>query len=183
MKIRPVLVLAGCVLAVRADAATRTAASCSLTNVQSAINAASAGDTVVVPAGTCTWSAQARISKSLTIQGAGIDATVIVSHGFDIDAGVNDHRITGFTFNGAWGSNYIIAHSQSRTGNKRFRIDHNKFLNKNYTTSGTVVFHGFSYGVLDHNIFQDTGRWQRLGRHWSGGTRTAPSSSRTTSSL
>ena len=29
-------------------------------------------------------------------------------------------------------------------------------MNKEYTTSGTVVFHGFSYGVLDHNVFQDT---------------------------
>src|SRR4029077_15125382 len=119
-KVRSVVVLAGCLLGVRANAASRTAARCSLTNVRNAINAASAGDTIVVPGGTCTWSAQARISKPLTIQGAGIDATVIVSHGFDVDAGVNDYRITGFTFNGAWGSNYLIAHAQSRTGNKRF---------------------------------------------------------------
>jgi len=119
------------------------------------MNAASAGDIVTVPAGTCTWSAQARISKPLTIQGAGIDATVIVSHGFDVDTGVNDYRITGFTFDGNWGSNYIITHGQSRTGNKRFRIDHNKFLRKDYTTSGTILFHGYSYGVIDHNTFQD----------------------------
>src|SRR4051812_27522422 len=125
MKVRSVVLLAACLLAVRASAATRTAASCSLTNVQNAMNAASAGDIVTVPAGTCTWSAQARISKPLTIQGAGIDATVIVSHGFDVDTGVNDYRITGFTFDGNWGSNYIITHGQSRTGNKRFRIDHN----------------------------------------------------------
>jgi hypothetical protein len=156
MKVRSAVLLAACLLAVRANAATRTAATCSLTNVQNAINTASPGDTVVVPAGTCTWSTQAQISKPLTIQGAGIDSTVVVSHGFNIDPGVNDYRITGFTFNGNWGSNYIIAHGQSRTGNKRFRIDHNKFLNKDYTTSGTIVFHGFSYGVLDHNVFQDT---------------------------
>jgi len=151
------MVLAALLLcAVHANADAHTAATCSLSNVQAAINAASAGDTVAVPAGRCTWSGQATINKSLTIQGAGIDVTTIVSRGFDISAGVNDYRITGFTFDGAWGSNYLIRHGQSRTGNKRFRIDHNKFINKEYTTSGTIVFHGFSYGVIDHNVFQDT---------------------------
>src|SRR5208337_2610859 len=33
-----------------------TAASCSQANVQTAMNSANDGDTVIVPAGTCTWS-------------------------------------------------------------------------------------------------------------------------------
>jgi len=157
MKQKCVTVLGAALLfAAHANAATRTAATCSQADVQAAITAATAGDTVAVPAGRCTWTSQAKITKSLLIQGAGVDVTTIVSHGFDISAGVNDHRITGFTFDGAWGSNYIIAHQQSRTGNKRFRIDHNKFMNKDYTTYGTVLFHGFSYGLIDHNTFQDT---------------------------
>jgi hypothetical protein len=139
----------------QSNAALVTANSCSSTDVANAISAASSGSTILVPSGTCTWSNPVTINKSITIQGAGIDQTIIKVRGFDINAGINDYRITGFTFDGNWGSAYIITHSQSRTGNKRFRIDHNKFMNKAYTTSGTIVFYGYSYGVLDHNIFQD----------------------------
>jgi hypothetical protein len=143
------------VLAVSSHAATLTASSCAESAVQSAINSAANGDTVAVPAGKCTWTSQATVNKTLVIQGAGIDLTTLVSHGFSVNTGVNDYRITGFTFDGNWGSSYIIDHGQSRTGNKRFRIDHNKFINKDYSTSGTIVFHGYSYGVIDHNLFQD----------------------------
>ena len=38
-----------------ADAATLTAATCSTTDVQRAINNALTGDLVVIPGGTCTW--------------------------------------------------------------------------------------------------------------------------------
>lgn len=44
---------------------------CSLANAQSAYNAASAGDTIVFPAGTCTWSSALTINKPLSIIGAG----------------------------------------------------------------------------------------------------------------
>ena len=139
-----------------ASAASYSAASCSSTAVASAITSASSGDTILVPAGTCTWSTPVVLNKSISVNGAGIDSTIIIGNGFSIPTGVDHYRITGFTFNGNWGSNFIIQHAQSRTGNKNFRIDHNKFMNKAYTTSGTILFHGYSYGVVDHNIFQDT---------------------------
>src|SRR5580704_5285614 len=44
--------------ATAAEATTRTAASCNASDVQAAINAAQAGDTVAIPAGTCTWTTQ-----------------------------------------------------------------------------------------------------------------------------
>ena len=155
-------------------AVTRTASSCSASAVTSAIASSSNGDTVSVPAGTCTWSSPVSINKSITVSGAGIDKTILMTNGYFVPAGTNDYRITGFTFNGNWGSNYIIEHGQSRTGNKRFRIDHNKFMNKDYSISGTVVFHGYSYGVIDHNIFQDT-----LDEILAIGGDGAPASSRT----
>lgn len=43
-------------LKAKASANTITAASCSQTDVQNAINSASDGDTVLVPAGSCVWS-------------------------------------------------------------------------------------------------------------------------------
>ena len=50
------------------------AASCEQSDVQAAINSASDGDTVVVPAGSCTWSASVSVpnSRKITLQGAGV---------------------------------------------------------------------------------------------------------------
>ena len=62
--------------ALSAEAATIAAASCSSLHVQTAITSAAAGDTVVVPAGNCTWTSTVRItSKALTLRGAGVGAT------------------------------------------------------------------------------------------------------------
>lgn len=75
-------------------AAIKSAASCSATDVQAAIDSAADGDTVIIPAGTCTWTTTVVIAtpkatsgagwpslpsheKFLTLQGAGIGQTVI----------------------------------------------------------------------------------------------------------
>jgi len=50
---------------------THTAASCSQADVQAAVNAASPGDIVRVPAGTATWSSGLSISKGIRLEGAG----------------------------------------------------------------------------------------------------------------
>jgi len=52
-----------------AEAGTYTASDCSLPAVQSAVNKAIAGDTVLVPSGSCTWSGQLIISKDVDIRG------------------------------------------------------------------------------------------------------------------
>ncbi len=53
------------------DAATIAAATCSSADVQAAINAAGAGDTVVIPAGSCTWTSGITIAKGIKVQGGG----------------------------------------------------------------------------------------------------------------
>src|SRR5712691_9532176 len=55
-----------------ARAADRTAASCSSADVQAAVNAATSGDRVLVPAGSCTYTSAVNIpnGKNITIQGA-----------------------------------------------------------------------------------------------------------------
>jgi hypothetical protein len=51
---------------------TLTAASCNTSDVQAAINSAAEGDTVNIPAGTCTWTSGVTISgKGIIVQGAG----------------------------------------------------------------------------------------------------------------
>ena len=58
-------------------AATVAADSCSRTDVQAALTAASRGDTVTIPAGDCTWSATVTYTKALIIKGAGVGSTII----------------------------------------------------------------------------------------------------------
>ena len=95
-----------------AEGATIQAGGCSQSQVVSAINSAKDGDTVVVPAGNCTWTSTVTIDgKSITLQGAGIDSTVITD-GIDSGGGAKPvllswitrntglSRLTGFTFNG-----------------------------------------------------------------------------------
>src|SRR5207253_1534531 len=62
-------------------ASTVNAASCSRSDVGSAISKATYGDTVVVPAGTCQWTAVLSITKGIIFAGAGASQTVIQSGG------------------------------------------------------------------------------------------------------
>jgi hypothetical protein len=67
-----------------ANAATINATSCSQTDVQSAINSASDGDTVNIPSGSCTWTTPVNIvDKDITIVGAGQGTTNITYNGPD----------------------------------------------------------------------------------------------------
>jgi hypothetical protein len=59
------------------EAATIKAKSVSLVDVRSAVASAKDGDTVVVPAGTATWTSTLGITKNITLQGAGAEATII----------------------------------------------------------------------------------------------------------
>ncbi|MGO8990640.1 MAG: hypothetical protein ACLQGU_01580 [bacterium] len=60
------------VFSFRVEAATINAADCSSSAVQTAINSASNGDTVIIPNGSCTWTSGLTISKQITIQGANV---------------------------------------------------------------------------------------------------------------
>jgi len=116
-----------------ANAATFTASSCALSDVQSAVNKAAEGDTVVIPSGSCRWSGGVSISKGITVQGAGT-ATTITSAGsslFTINGnGSGNYRISNMVFlgtssggtdiaiNGAWDS-MRIDHITWNTGSTR----------------------------------------------------------------
>jgi hypothetical protein len=61
------------------SAATWTASDCSQSAVQAALNQASAGDTVNIPAGSATWSGSIVINKGITINGAGTNSTQLLN--------------------------------------------------------------------------------------------------------
>jgi hypothetical protein len=78
---RSFIALLFCALAMtEAYASTYPAASCSASAVQAAINSAASGDTVTIPAGTCTWTSGVTISgKGITVNGAGTSRIIAVS--------------------------------------------------------------------------------------------------------
>lgn len=165
------IILCGFFAAVKSSqAATIGASSCLQVDVQAAINMASDGDIVSVPAGNCTWTTPsgcgggiscAAVSinqKGITLQGAGAGSTIITdSTGANWDnvaiwvVGLmnKNFRIADFTFQGNGSAPEVIL---VRGDNKAFRIDHNEFSfadNKN-----DIAIEGDSYGVIDHNIFE-----------------------------
>ncbi len=153
------------------NAATISANTCSYADVNAALDRAANGDTVLVPAGTCTWTTSMDFdltitggqNKYLTLQGAGIDQTIIIDgvskapypniahllRWTTVNGGLT--RITGFTFQG--GSS-VDSYNQGmlyvRGNSQQFRFDHNKVIPT--TTSGMFV-RGWITGVLDHNTF------------------------------
>ncbi len=133
--------------------------------VWDAINAAEDGDIVELPAGTAVWTKGWNAGhwakmKAITIQGAGIDKTIIRT---DTSRAPGDKsfvvngvegkpfRITGITFDGTgfpnagiWAGEIVIS------GNcKDFRVDHCKFLNMDQMMTIT----GDTYGLIDHCYF------------------------------
>jgi hypothetical protein len=142
MKPLPYVVFVILGLTLSAMAADITATSCSQAAVQSAITSAASGDRVLVPAGACTWTTTVRIpaSKGITLQGAGIDQTVItdtLANSFalelDIAAGNPLTRVTGFTFNANGidkaGGQATIGVVASNSALDAFRIDTFKVIN------------------------------------------------------
>lgn len=159
--------LIGLCLSANAYAATRTAASCSRTDVASAVNSASDGDTIVIPAGTCTWTANLTITgKILVLQGAGIDRTVIID-GVSKDGYPNVPqmfiyntkpggltRITGMTFTGGAITDPYNKGMVEISGNSdQFRMDNVKI---HTTQTAGLMFHGNVRGIVDHSVFRLT---------------------------
>ena len=152
-------------------AETRTASALTPEAVWAAIDAAQDGDTVQLPAGAADWSKgwnslRGAKMKAITIQGAGIDKTVICdrrSRGYFVPFELHGvegkpFRVTGITFTGPdltspGPSGGFISISGTC---KNFRIDHCKF--KNAQTMMTI--NGDTFGLIDHCYFDDKD-WER----------------------
>lgn len=136
---------------------------CERSDVGAAVISARDGDTIVVPAGQCTWTNNLTITnKLLTIQGAGIDQTTIVDGVSKAlapnipnvltitmkDGGLT--RITGITFQGgSIADPYNQAIVVIQGVSSQTRIDHCKFVPTQ--TTGLAIY-GYIRGVFDHNV-------------------------------
>ena len=139
------------------NAAIINAASCSQSHVQAAINSAVTGDTVAVPASECSWGSGVTIpdSKKITIEGAGIDKTVISNAGTTaiwVVMGNSGSRLTGFTFKEIYVKLYL--------GDAR--IDQNKFYTATTSPGSGVYFttalssvYETPQALVDHNQFEN----------------------------
>lgn len=166
-----------------------TAASCSWDDIRSAVDQAQPGDTVHVPAGTCTWTKTFLLNKAVTLMGAGMDVTTIVnavpndsvSQGYPnnippqfMKMGSNGPgltRITGFTFDAGPG-----AKDQQNNGqfwvsgsSPNWRIDHNGFVVNR--SSMITVYQSPAGGLIDHNRFVTLGWYMSIyGQNGGGST-------------
>jgi hypothetical protein len=131
----------------------------SVASVQGLQNAVLNGDTITLPAGTFTWSTTLTINKAITLQGAGIGATIIKDHASNAKlincllVASRLTRITGIEFQDggrtptAAAPGGIIHIDGSNTNGSLFRFDHCKWTDLNgYFVPNTVI------GVVDHNI-------------------------------
>lgn len=152
----------GVLAATAIPAATSTAASCSASNVQSAINAASAGDTVNIPAGSCSWPANSvTLSKAITLNGAGQGSTTI-----DVSAGnptftINKQstgvvRITNITFTAE--NNYNLPNPILIEG-AWLGTQPVIFQNDTFTVNNVRMIDSFSAGGVIFSHITFNGQW------------------------
>src|SRR5438132_4116228 len=177
--ILPLLVTLFLVVSGSARAASITAFSPSLADVTTAVSSAVDGDTVVVPAGTASWTSTLTVSKAITLIGAtttdsvagtAVDNTIIQddivrdSSGNAIIISITANaRLSGFTFirdaanPHGQGQNGGISVSGTLTG---FRIDHCNF--NNISQLQFIICRGWAYGVIDHNLMTFSSNAQSL---------------------
>ncbi len=147
---------------------THTASSCSDSDIQAAVNAAGDGDTVIVPAGNCTFISAVTVDlsagKSLTILG---NNCTLDGNGRPISCPTNITSF-GFDFTGADGKAWRLANMTMKGSagvtvwgeSKNWRIDHIYFDTSTGHTSGRVIWIqptgsavSYTAGVIDHCTF------------------------------
>ena len=141
-----------------AHASTVQASDCSSSAVQTAINSAANGDTVMLPSScSTTWNTGVTIpnTKGLTLNGNGAAITrgSLASGVPVIEVDINSStstRVTGFKFSDSQSSTgYFITVGGGNESSAKFRIDHNTFTGLSMLTHIRVV--SPIYGVIDHN--------------------------------
>lgn len=173
------LLLIVCCLAPRlAWATTTTLGDCAQATVQAAVNAATAGDTLICPTDTETWASKVTISKSLTILGGGGSGCTLDSGGIptacqsDITQGFSGDSL--FFFNLLRTDTVSIGYFTLRlqhTGSSNGMIDFNVNAAQGYplpgarahhilmegdptdgssTCGGRFIVFGGIYGLVDH---------------------------------
>ena len=156
----------GALLCTNARANTIAAASCSSSDVQTAINSASSGDTVTVPSGACTWSTQVTIpsTKGITLSASG--SVTITNANIVLNSNATTSTvITGFTFSGTYTSSTAPAISVSGCGGLAscggtvtalYQIKNNTFSDPS-DIAILLALSGNGTGLISNNAFTGGG--------------------------
>jgi len=121
---------------------THTATTCGQSDVESAISAASDGDTVEIPAGTCAWSSTVTITdRELTIRGQSLTSPTIT--GKMVVSNDEGYTITLKDFK-MIGAGYLL---EINGGVKDFRVTNMTFIQ---SSSYATVIWGDTHGVIDN---------------------------------
>jgi hypothetical protein len=159
------------------DGLTHTCADASRTEVAACITAASEGDTVVVPAGTATWTSTITVDKRIHIKGNGVGSTVITAGvrvftyspsaaTISSDAtATTKFELEGFSFIGTDAESYLVyLANSSTTPVKRISIHDNLFQNA-YPAYAMLSIWGNVYGVAYKNTFRGYTALQFIGNN------------------
>jgi PKD repeat protein len=154
---------------------TITASSPSFADVSAAIALANPGDTIVVPAGTATWSSQLTITKPIKIIGAGVGNTII-----NLGSGLRSFvyspargtttpfRFSGFQFNCNNNAHGFLLGKSDTSYSKypitNVRVDHCAFYGTVGGGTDTFTIMGPVFGVADNNIITGGGHTDNLGQ-------------------
>jgi hypothetical protein len=137
-------------------AKTTAVKSCSFSDVQAAIKAASPGDVLSLPSGSTSWSSSLVINKqNLTLRGNGIGATIISCGSKSISLTgetANNLHISGIEFHSGSQLIFVSGTGTPRQGIKNLRVDHCKFVGTNVA----IETNGAATGVFDHCVFENT---------------------------
>lgn len=154
------------------------AKSTSFADVELAVSRASSGDTVIIPAGTSSWSQTLKVTKAITLLGSTVvsgdhntamaadDLTIIVD---DVPIGAPAGRAIIIDFSCASGQSGRISGITFRAGSRtaspnlggvvlsgnsdQVRVDHCHFDNLH---SSNLTIGGVLHGVIDHCFFNET---------------------------
>ena len=158
--------------------------SCEYVDVSTAIDIASSGDTVNVPAGNCTWASHLSITKGIQLIGIGMDNLKITSNYSSVDttgknplnylidfspdatSRSNDtpFRISGFTFEMDAKCRWLLLRNEASSPIvpiTNVRIDNNviqdltPYLSETNWNKKAILFVGSVYGVISNNTFNN----------------------------
>jgi hypothetical protein len=156
-----------------ARAATINANSPSFADVRAAVASASDGDTVIVPAGTATWTSTLTITAGITLMGqtttdpvnkTAADNTIILEN-VTRDGGGNaplivlnttlgkTYRLSGLTFREGSTQGASNGMIQLHGNSQAVRLDHCHFDDLTYQNDCITIADWPLYGVIDHNLF------------------------------
>lgn len=169
---------------------TINAASCNQSDVQTAVNNAADGDTINIPAGSCSWTQGVTVNVGLSIIGAGAGSTTITDNytggqlfTWNIPSATSSlSRLSSLTINPGNSGSYAqptlawIRGTCNSSTCSNVRWDHITSGTWNYGTNfqGFLIYSDNVFGVIDHNTinFSSGGEFWNVGHSSYGGVGT-----------